>query len=274
MTSVNNSLDLNGVVVEHHFLKRGELPEHTIIDHRLAITLGERPIPFEHKENGRWKPVTLTPGSFNMQNHGDIGIPRWSEDYQFLAVAIKPEFYKKMLPDVSPDRLEFITQRGTIDTNIDLFSNLFQNELSKGGTSGKLYTDTLGVAFATYLLNRYANGGQRIKRPKGRLFGVQTKNILDYVMSNLHKDISLGSLSGIVHQSPFHFAKTFKDTTGLSPYQFVLKVRFEKALELIRSKRSGLTEIAHSIGFYDQSHFTNSFKRFYGMTPKQFYRSI
>ena len=63
-SSVRNSSDLNGVIIEHHFLQKGELPEHTIVDHRLAITLGNRSIPFEHKEKGTWKPVSLNPGSF------------------------------------------------------------------------------------------------------------------------------------------------------------------------------------------------------------------
>ncbi len=273
-SSISNSLDLDGLVVEHHFLQKGELPEHTIIDHRLAITLGNSAIPFEHREKGTWKPVSLHPGSFNMQNHGDIGIPRWMEDYQFLAIAIKPRYYEKILPNTNYRELEFMTQRGTLDKNVILFTKLFQNELLKNSGYGKLYRDTLGMAFATYLLNQYATGGKKIKNPTGKLFGIQTKNILDYVMSNLYQDLSLQSLSQLVHQSPYHFAKVFKNTTGLSPHQFVLKLRLEKASELIRLKKISLTEIAHAIGFYDQSHFTNSFKRFYGVTPRQFYKSV
>ncbi len=273
-SSVNNSLDFNGVIVEHHFLQKGELPEHTIIDHRLAITLGSNSIPFEHREKGTWKPLSLHPGSFNMQNHGDFGVPRWMEDYQFLAIAIKPKYYEKILPNTNYRELEFMTQRGTLDKNIILFTELFQNELLKNRGHAKLYRDTLGMAFATYLLNQYSTGGKKIKTPTGKLFGIQTKNILDYVMSNLYQDLSLQSLSEIVHQSPYHFAKVFKNTTGLSPHQFVLKLRLEKASELIRLKKTSLTEIAHSIGFYDQSHFTNSFKRFYGVTPRQFYKSV
>lgn len=272
-SSVRNSLDLNGVIIEHHFLQKGELPEHTIVDHRLAITLGNRSIPFEHKEKGTWKPVSLNPGSFNMQNHGDIGIPRWSKDYRFLAVAIKPWFYEKILPNVHYRELEFITQRGTMDKNVMFFTRLFQNELSKNESNGRLYGDTLGMAFATYLLNQYSTGGKRIKNPSGKLLGIQIKHILDFIMSNLYEDLSLQSLSELVHQSPYHFAKVFKNTTELSPHQFVLKLRLEKAGELIRMKKSSLTDIAHSIGFYDQSHFTNSFKRFYGVTPRQFHKS-
>ncbi|BFP43449.1 hypothetical protein FGF1_42940 [Flavobacteriaceae bacterium GF1] len=272
--SVKHALDLNGLIIEHHALEKGELPEHTIVDHRMAITTGPRTIPFEYREKGKWNGLSLQPGSFNMQNHGDIGIPRWLEDYQFLAVAIKPQFYEKILPKANHQQLEFITQRGTMDKNVMLFAHLFHTELSKNNGHRKLYRDTLGAAFATYLLNQYATGGQRIKKPKGKLFGIQTKNILDFVMSNLHQDLNLESLSELVYQSPYHFAKVFKNTTGLSPHQFVLKLRLEKAGELIRMKKSSLTEIAHSIGFYDQSHFTNSFKRFYGMTPKQFHKRV
>lgn len=272
--SVKHSLDLDGLVVEQHTLEQGELPEHIIVDHRLAITTGLSTIPFEYREHGKWNSLALRPGSFNMQNHGDLGIPRWLERYHFLAVAIKPKYYENILPKSNHHQLEFITQRGAMDKNVILFANLFQIELSQNNIPRKLYRDTLSIAFATYLLNQYATGGKRIKTPKGKLFGIQTKSILDFVMSNLYKDLSLESLSELVHQSPYHFAKVFKNTTGLSPHQFVLKLRLEKAGELIRAGKLSLTEIAHSIGFYDQSHFTNSFKRFYGVTPRQFLKSL
>ena len=274
-TSVHSSLDWNGFVVEHHQLPKGELPEHTILDHRLTITTGQTSIPFEFKENGRWHSVQLHPGSFSMQSHGDLGAPRWLKDYEFLAIAIKPEFYRKITAmEIEPAEVELITQRGKQDINMQSFSNLFHHELQHNGYNGQLYGEVLSMAFAMYLLNNYSGGSKKITEPKGKLHGIQLKNLIDYVLCNLDKEISLDVLSAQVFLSPYHFAKIFKNTTRLSPHQFILKIRINKALEMIKLKSLSLTEIALVNGFYDQSHFTHSFKRVVGISPKKYQKTL
>ena len=273
--AVSSSSEWDGFVVEHHKMEKGELPGHTILDHRLTITTGQKTVPFEFKENGKWGRVQLHPGSFSMQNHGDLGAPRWLDHFEFLAIAIKPVFFEKITSgQVQSRQVELITQRGKLDPNIQSFCQLFYDELSNKRYASQLYGETLSMAFALYLLNHYATGNKKITEPTGKLHGLQVKNLIDFVSSHLGSEIGLDMLSGQVHMSPFHFAKTFKRTTGLSPHQFVLKMRMEKAKELIKLKALSLTEIAHTTGFFDQSHFTHSFKRVVGISPRQYRQSL
>ena len=68
----------------------------------------------------------------------------------------------------------------------------------------------------------------------------------------------------------YHFSRLFKEATGLAPYQFVMKCRVERAKELILHRELNIAEIALKVGFNSQSNLTQYFKRFTGVTPKQY----
>jgi AraC family transcriptional regulator len=70
-----------------------------------------------------------------------------------------------------------------------------------------------------------------------------------------------------VRLSPHHFSRVFKRVTGLSPHQYVLSQRIQLARQLLTETKLSIAEVAHDVGFYDQSHFTYHFKRLVGVTP-------
>jgi AraC family transcriptional regulator len=61
--------------------------------------------------------------------------------------------------------------------------------------------------------------------------------------------------------SPYHFARLFKESTGLSPYQYVIEARVRKAKELLTTGKFTISEAAYHVGFVDQSHLTRHFKK-------------
>lgn len=97
---------------------------------------------------------------------------------------------------------------------------------------------------------------------------------LDYIHHNLAEDISLEALAQHVEMSQYHFSRLFKEATGLAPYQFVMRCRVERAKELILHRELNIAEIAYLVGFNSQSNFTQNFKRFTGVTPKQYTANI
>jgi AraC family transcriptional regulator len=76
-------------------------------------------------------------------------------------------------------------------------------------------------------------------------------------------------MAASVYLSVFHFSRLFKNTLGVSPYQFVLNMKVDYAKNLIKSKKS-ISDIAHALAFTDSAHFCNAFKKLTGCSPLQF----
>jgi AraC family transcriptional regulator len=78
-------------------------------------------------------------------------------------------------------------------------------------------------------------------------------------------------LAAVARLSPFHFARQFKEATGLPPHQYVISRRVERAKQLLQEGAElSLAEVAAHVGFSDQSQFSHHFKRHVGVTPGRF----
>ncbi len=87
----------------------------------------------------------------------------------------------------------------------------------------------------------------------------------------LSDNISLTELADTFGLSPFHFSRVFKQATGFPPHEFQLRLRVEKARELLLARpRKTVAEIAATLGFADESHFRRHFRRVVGTTPGRF----
>jgi AraC family transcriptional regulator len=106
----------------------------------------------------------------------------------------------------------------------------------------------------------------------GALPWSRLRRVADHVQANLAAELRLTELSAVVHMSPYHFARLFKQAAGVSPRQFVIRRRIEAAKILLAARRLSIGEVALVVGFGSQSHFTASFRRVTGITPGH-YRS-
>jgi AraC family transcriptional regulator len=101
----------------------------------------------------------------------------------------------------------------------------------------------------------------------GGLPECRLRRVAQYVQDNLHRDLRLAELSGLVHMSPYHFARLFKRSTGVSPHRFLVQRRIEQARALLAAQTLPIAEIARSVGFRTPSHFATIFRRISGITP-------
>ena len=92
----------------------------------------------------------------------------------------------------------------------------------------------------------------------------------NYVREQLAEDISVESLASLVELSPFHFSRVFKQTTGLSPLQFVTRERITRAQQMMRETKRSLIEIALEVGYTSPSAFAQVFRRVVGVTSMEF----
>ena len=91
---------------------------------------------------------------------------------------------------------------------------------------------------------------------------------VEYIQDQLESGLSVSGIARTVHMSPFHFARLFKQSTGKSPYRYVVQARAKRAKDLLKSGKFSIIEIAHRLGFADQSHMTRQLKDVFGTTPK------
>lgn len=99
------------------------------------------------------------------------------------------------------------------------------------------------------------------------------RRVREHVESHLDGDLSLKTLSGIAGLSISHFARAFRQSEGMTPHAFVLERRLAQARKLLLDTKQPLSEIAHAVGFADQSHFARHFRRLTGIAPSEFRRS-
>ena len=260
-----------GITVELHRIPPLEMPEHYIEGHRLLVNVSQ-PVQFEWKAGNRWQHTRLKTGEFCLQTHGDLNFPRWTENFEFLAISLDPSFVIRAFQDTGvSETLMFRTRRGEFDPVIADFARRFKTELESGSYCGVLYSESLAIAFALHLIESHLDRAQNLRRPPGKLASIQLKQIVEYIHEHLGEELSLTDMAEQLSLSPFHFARLFKNSLGLSPHQYVLQNRIERAKQLITvSGKLSLTEISVRVGFFDQTHFTKVFKRVVGITPNTF----
>ncbi|MEZ0537579.1 AraC family transcriptional regulator [Caldicellulosiruptoraceae bacterium PP1] len=95
------------------------------------------------------------------------------------------------------------------------------------------------------------------------------KKALDHMQNNYNHPIHVEQLSKICNLSKSHFCYIFKTTMGLTPLDYLTKLRIQKALELLGNSNLSVTEIAYEVGFNSVTSFNISFKKWTGITPTE-----
>ena len=123
---------------------------------------------------------------------------------------------------------------------------------------------------AIYIAEKYTNIASEKPDYRGGLPIARLRKVEDYVGAHLAENISIEQLAELAELSPFHFSRVFKDSTGMTPLQFVIRERMLRAQQLIRETSRSLIEIALEVGYTSPSHFADVFRRTVGMAPSEF----
>ena len=133
------------------------------------------------------------------------------------------------------------------------------------------YIGMLASALAVHLVRTF--GGLSTDRLRVRpLSEAVLQKIDNYINDPLTGTVNLNDLAALAGLSRCHFVRAFKVTTTLTPMAYVERSRIERARLLVTDGQMRLAEIAHFIGFADQSHFTRRFKAHVGCTPGDYAR--
>jgi AraC family transcriptional regulator len=147
-------------------------------------------------------------------------------------------------------------------------SRLRRAQLDSGaGGLTDIEASTLAHLVAGHLLRRYGAGPMPRRGPAGELRPGAVDVVAEYIQKHLSDVITLDNLAGSVSLSPYHFARSFRATTGMTPHAFVTEHRLMVARDRLLRGDASVTGIGLSVGFSNISHFRRLFRRRYGLTP-------
>ncbi|HEX8638696.1 MAG TPA: AraC family transcriptional regulator [Pyrinomonadaceae bacterium] len=198
------------------------------------------------------------------------------EPNQVLYFFLEPS-YLEMVGEVfdfaQPGTIE--TAIGAEDEQLRLLALSLLCEMNDSHVLGHDYADALAHAFALQIVRRYSRF-REINLAQGGMAPFKLRKALGFIHENLEfkEDLSLDKVASEVGMSYFHFSRTFKQSMGVSPNNYIVARRVELAKKLLAQSDSPIADIALQAGFANQSHFTTMFRRQTGTTPKTFRRNL
>jgi AraC-like DNA-binding protein len=148
--------------------------------------------------------------------------------------------------------------------------------VSKPVTGSRVYVRKIDSMLRTQprlALLEDLQGHFAFESPRGGLAPGALRRVKEYIAAHLGEDLTIEILAAQAGLSVHHFARVFKASVGLPPHRYLAEQRIQKAAELLKSTEQAIATIALSVGFADQSHFSNSFHQLAGITPAQFRRA-
>jgi AraC family transcriptional regulator len=118
-----------------------------------------------------------------------------------------------------------------------------------------------------HLLAAHMVGSATSRRGSGKLPPISLKRVLDRIEDELDQPLTLDQLAGEACLSAFHFARSFKSSTGLAPHKYVLARKIERAKQQLMTTNRTVAEIATSLGFENLHHFRRQFRAQLGVLP-------
>jgi AraC family transcriptional regulator len=154
------------------------------------------------------------------------------------------------------------------DMMVDSLGRALLDADEVGGSSGKLYAESISIAIVTRLLASSNRTATTERKKGGALARWRLKRAIDFIEARLDNPVSLADMASSVGLTRMHFAAQFRAATGLRPHEYLLRRRVERAQEMLISSGMSLVDVARSVGFQTQAHFTSVFKRYAGHPPR------
>lgn len=266
ITTFNSCDDLwHGIkVASYHVQASAQIRNQQAVGHRVVLNAGG-PVHVRWKGANSWQEKTYQTGAMGIVPHGEYNDVVWEGALYATTMAIDPLFADQIF---EINNICITAQRGVCDPTAYQLVSLLGNELKHEHLAGKIFGESVALAFTTHLVTNYAGHRKKVSAPKGKLSARQLKNVIEYCNDMIGGPIGLDDMSSKACLSVFHFARLFKRSVGCTPHQYLLRLKIEKATQLLNSHRLTISEIAHQLSFSDQAHFCNAFKKSTGYSPK------
>jgi AraC family transcriptional regulator len=184
-----------------------------------------------------------------------------------IIVAIDPAKLTLAAAEDSMPRAQLIERlRGYDEALLDL-ARILVVESADDYREGPLFWSEVANNFVDGLIARHTS--KSASQARGTLGKDVLMRIKDYVFAHIDEPIEVSTLASMAGRSPFHFSRVFTRCVGMTPHRYVVHLRLQRAIELVREGQSSFAEIAARTGFADQSHLSRWVRRVRGVSLSQ-----
>ena len=259
----------SGVKVHRARVLPGRMLEHAPEFHEFAVNLGGELTTRKISGSGNVVTVCGAIGNVCLTPAGQAVSASWEKPIDNLGIMLNPEFVRETAAENHlGGGFELVEVYKHEDPLIAHLGLALLDESAAAHPMGKLYADSLIQTLTLHVLRSYSTASAMIKRASGGLSGYKLRLVKEFIEANLDGDLGLAEISVVASLSQFHFARAFRKSTGITPQQFLMERRIERAKQLLANDELPIVEISLLTGFKNQSHFTTLFRKFTNLTPK------
>jgi AraC family transcriptional regulator len=235
----------------------------------LYVTGGDETLDWKHR--GVWTSNRCQQGTVSiMRREAEIESAVPSGPMRVMALQLDDRRLQKVAPDyIHTIEHALVPVQVVDDLRLTSLLSAMLQEVREGCPSGRLYGEAISLALLAFLAGNYATHRTPACRV-AKLSATQVRGIVDYVKSNITRDIAVTDMARLVEISPSHFSRIFRQTFGDSPYHFVMQQRVEEAKRMLTDTKLSSSQVGAALGFASQSHFVKVFRRFTGVSPRQY----
>jgi AraC family transcriptional regulator len=182
------------------------------------------------------------------------------------------QFERNVNPITHGRMIELVPGFNIRDVHLEHLLLGLLNVAQDGSYVDALIGDLLVNAICLRLAKCYATSTPRMPPQRGGLPPARLKTVLEFIHANLDKNVSLSSLADAANMNMYYFAALFRNSMGVSPHQYVLDRRVERAKQLLRDHKLSVLDVSLQVGFDHPNNFARAFRRLAGVSPTQFRR--
>jgi AraC family transcriptional regulator len=134
------------------------------------------------------------------------------------------------------------------------------------------YVAAMVNALKAHILSGPPAHGNPTEIPISDFSAYRLHKIMNSVLANPEEEHSLETMAAVAGVTPSHFCRLFKKATGISPHQYVMKARLDRAQQMLVQTDLSLAALSEATGFTSQSHFSRAFRAWFGTAPSDYRR--
>ena len=192
----------------------------------------------------------------------------WDANGDFIMLGIETKAFACAIDESKqPEQVQLLPHFATPDPLVLQIGLAIKNALQHNPSGSRLYAETMVNALTVHLLQYYSARKPKIKEYLNGLSKRQLNLIIEYIQNHLDQNLGLKELAFLLHMSPHYFCQLFKQSMGMTPHQYVIQTRVNRAKELLLTGKYSIAQVALMVGFANQSHLNRHFKKLLGVTP-------